>query len=312
MKRTVASVFVCALVWIVPAAAQESDTTTITSTTTSTGADLLDGTWYMQDATPIGTGKVDLRFSFGVVSTPFPGNHGDSDDDFFLTPAIHWGCCNDVELSIGVPIWLGDGGDVGALEDGNYDTNIGVLWRIAEDWVGQYDVAISGSARIPTGDNSDKVDGELRLILSHDYDSGVRSHFNVFGATMNGTNDESADNDNRRDNGNLALSLLGLGALDGLLFDNNDQGGQRDFQYGIVIGADGPLCSNGAVRWVFDYMHRSSKHDGQNNWNMAELGWEWTVDDASKLGFSVQVNLDRSTDAPNIGAMLTFAHALTF
>jgi len=310
MKRTLASVLVCACM-AAPLAAQESDVTNVTTTTTtvSTGVDLLDGSWYVQDATPLATGKVDLRFTAGWESAAFPANRGDSDDDYFLTPAIHWGCCNNVELSIGVPMWLGDGGDVGALRDGNFDTNVGMLWRIAEDWVGEYDVALAAKARIPTGDASDKVDGELRLIMTHNYDSGVRSHFNIFGASMNGTNDETVDWDGDDDGWGGGW---GRGWMNGWWGGRNHMGEQRDFQYGAVIGADGPLCGDGAVRWVFDYLHRSSEHDGQNNWNMAEVGWEWSVDDASKLGFSVQVNLDRSTDAPNVGAMLTYAHALTF
>ena len=66
------------------------------------------------------------------------------------------------------------------------------------------------------------------------------------------------------------------------------------------------------MRWVSDYLHRSSFHDGQGTLNQAEIGWEWAVADAEKLGMSLQVGLDHTGDNPNFGASVTYAYSLTY
>jgi len=283
----------CTLVFVGSVWAQESEETTVTSTTTtvSSGANLLDDAWYTTDATPVAAGSTEFRLSFQWMSSSgFASNRGDSDDDLILTPSLYWGATDNLELSLGVPLWLGDGGDAGAVDDGNWDTYVGFLWQFAEDAWGQYDMGLAGTARIPTGQDSDKVDGELRLVMTHEYDNGVRSHFNIYGGSVNGTNLET--------------------------FTFTDATGEvddkRDFQYGAVIGMDGPLCGDGAVRWVFDYLHRSSMYEGQNNWNMGEIGWEWQMSDNTKLGWSFQASLDHSNDAPEFGSTITYAKALTY
>ncbi len=274
---------IVALALVSPALAQDVDT--------------LDGLWHFQDAVPTAPGQTDLRFDFGWET----GNHGGNGDQFFMTPSLYWGLSEGWELSLGVPIWLGDGGDRGIYTDGNYDTNLGLLVRLMEQEGNGAAVALAASFRIPTGDNSEKIDAELRLIATHDYgDSGVRAHFNVFAKSANGGNNETARNANRFSYSN-AFNMNGF---------NND--GDRDFQFGAVLGMDGPLCKDGAVRWVFDYMHRSSTAYGQNNWNVASAGWEWTMSDADRLGMSVQANLDRSNEGSDFGAIMTFAHALTY
>lgn len=299
----------CVLMCVVLAAgtvlAQESDVTYETTTTVSGGEDLISQLWFLEDATPLDTGQVDLRLGFGWVTASAPANLGDSDDDFVVTPSIVWGAAEDLELSVSVPVWVGDGGDVGVIDDINYDTTVGVLWRIigqsakcAQCEKGPFPaLALSGSARIPTGCGSSGVDGELRLILTNEYDSGIRSHFNAFAQYVDR---EYGDEFGRR------------GGMRG--FGRRDRGRlePRDFQYGFVVGLDGPLCADGAVRWVLDYMNRRGYHEGTSNMNMLETGWEWTMSDIQKLGFSVQIGLDHNDDTPNFGAAFNYAHSLTF
>lgn len=263
-------------------------------------ADLITEIWAIDDANPIATGQVDLRLTVGWVTATAPANLGDSDDDFVFTPSLRWGPCANVEVFVSVPLWLGDGGNRGALEDGNYDTHVGFTWRVKEPEDIWPAVALSASARIPTGNRSSGVDGELRLILTNEYDSGIRSHINVFGKSVN----EAASP-------TLPLPPPRLGWLLG--------GPQpeppthaRHFQWGFVIGLDGPLSGDGAVRWVADYMNRSSRHYGRGNINQLELGWEWAIAEARKLGMSVQIGLDDNGDTPNFGAALSYAWALTY
>jgi len=260
--------------------AQESDVTYESSRTTavSGGANLLSELWLVEDATPLDTGQVDLRLTLAWVTASAPANRGDSDDDFVVVPSLRWGAWNNVEVFATVPVWVGDGGDVGPLDVGNADTMLGFTWRIHEPegiWPAH---ALRGHLRVPTGDNSSGVDGELRLILTNDYDSGVRSHFNAFAQTVNGDNDPDL----------------------------------RHFQWGAVFGVDGPLCGDGAVRWVADYLHRSSYHFGAGNVNMLEAGLEWDMAAAQKLGMSLQVGLDDNEDTPNFGAAITYAYSLTY
>lgn len=273
--------FVVALALVSPALAQ--------------GPDTLDSLWHFQDAVPAAPGLTDLRFSFGWES----GTLNSEGDELVLTPRLIWGFSEGHEVSLAVPIWLGDAGNRGDFEDGNYDAKVGWLFRVMEQEGDGPAVAMAVNLRVPTGDNSENIDGEFRLIATRDYgDNGLRSHCNLFVKHVSGSNNriESDDRMGRR---------FGLaGAKSG----END----RDFQYGVVLGMDGPLCKEGAVRWVFDYMHRSSMTRGENNWNVAAAGWEWTMSEADRLGMSVQVNLDRSTDGADVGAVMTFAHALTY
>ena len=156
-------------------------------------------------------------------------------------------------------------------------------------------IAVAGGLRLPTGDGSDGVDGELRLILTNEYDSGIRSHINLFGASINGDNDESSRFDDH-----LHLSdILGSGDHDA-----------RHVQWGVSVGLDGPLYDDGAVRWVADYVHRSSRRNGRSNINMLELGVEWDMPDAGDLGIATQIGLDRTGDTPNFGLGITYSHTL--
>jgi len=269
MKRILP--LLCAMLLVAPLMGQERGTTN-----GSGGNNLLDELWNMQDANPIDAGQWDLRFTFGWVTESAPANLGESGDDFYLQPSWVWGVSEDMQLTFSVPVWIGNGGDVGAIEDGNGDLYVNLLWKFAEqadDWPA---MAVSVSARFPTGEDSDGIDGGLRFILTNDYSSGMRSHVNIFALSSNTANDE----------------------------------GLRDLQYGLVVGMDGPLCAD--VRWVADYMHRSSEHDGLGNMNLVELGWEWAMADATKLGMSLQVGVDHTSDTPNFGAKLTYSHALTY
>ncbi len=263
MKRILP--MLCVLMMVAPVLGQQGG-----------GNDLLDELWNMQDATPVAEGTMDLRMTLGWVTEGAPANLGDSDDDFVLQPSLVWGTCPNVQLTLSVPIWLGDGGDIGATGDGNGDSYINLLWKFADQDGKKPAMAMSGTARIPTGHGSDGIDGELRLILTNSYDSGIRSHMNFFVFSSNTDNDQ----------------------------------GLRDFQWGGVIGLDGPLCSEGAVRWVIDYMHRSSEHDGQNDMDLIELGWEWSKADSEKFGMSLQIGADRAGDTPNFGARFSYSKAL--
>lgn len=282
--------WMCVMALAVPVFGQNS-VPTPTTVTTSSDFDLLGELWSIQDAVPLRPGQIDLRLTTGWVTANAPANRGDSDDDWSVTPSLVWGTCENVEVFVSVPIALGDAGDIpgvkgvnddGSLDrglEGNFDAYVGFLWRFSEQIDDLPATAIQVTARIPTGDDSSGVDGELRLIMTNDYDSGLRSHVNGFIYTSNGDNVE-----------------------------NN-----RHFQYGAAIGLDGPLCNDGSVRWVLDYINRSSTEYGRGSTNLVDAGWQWKVDDISNLGMSFQIGLDHSDDeAPDFGARFTYSHSLTY
>lgn len=282
MKRILLKTAVVTFVVVGPSLAQESDVTQITTKTTtlSSEADLLRDLWSIDDAKPLETGRLEFRTTFRWITSEAPANGGDSDDDSLIIPGLTWGAAENLELYSEVPVWVGDAGNRPDGLDGNADTTVGATWRFCDSLDIFPDVksaaALRTSARLPTGDQSNGVDGELRLILTNDYESGLRSHLNAFGVTVNGDNDPDA----------------------------------REFQWGFLVGMDGPLCADGTVRWVADYFHRSSIHNGESNMNLLELGWEWDMAEAHKLGVAMQFGLDQTGDTPNFTVGLAYAYAL--
>lgn len=276
------------------------ETTNVTRTTTvvqSSSADLLGlETFNFLDASVVPEGSVDLRIAgrwidgTGVSKKSF-GSYDEyeaNEDQIVLTPEIVWGATDRLELAISVPFWVD-----GDPEEGNYDTYVGGQWRISDLDENCPAWAIASSIRVPTGDGSNGVDVELRLILTNEYESGIRSHFNIWGTTVNTDNYADA----------------------------------RDFQYGAVAGLDGPLNDDGSLRWVFDYMYESSQAEGSEDdmvnypyptpdfggekRNSAEVGLQWHINACHKLGLSFQAGLDHAeNETPEFAAALTYAYTI--
>jgi hypothetical protein len=267
---------------------RETTTVTTTTTTISDGSPDLLGleTFNFLDATTFTEGAIDLRIAGRWIDG---GNGEDDDDQIVLTPEIVWGATDRLELFLSVPTWVD-----GEPEEGNYDTYVGGQWRISELDENCPAFALAGSIRVPTGDGSNGIDAQLRLIMTYEYDSGIRSHLNFYGTTVNTDNYADA----------------------------------RDFQYGAVAGLDGPLNDSGSLRWVFDYMYESSRAEGSEpdmlyyaagpdpetggeQRNTAELGLQWVINECHKLGFAVQGGLDHAeNETPEWAASLTYAYTI--
>lgn len=274
MKQTLGCAFV--LAFAVSAIAQEKEKTTVTTTTTTvkSGFDLLGGeTFNVIDATPFETGAVDLRLSGRWVESGRTKDGGE-DGVWTMQPTVVWGAAENLEVSFTVPFTHVD--NFSDAPDGHYDTYFGLLWRLKEQENWWPAIALGSNLRIPTSEDSNGVDWELRLVLTNEWDGDIRSHFNIFGITVN--HDNYAD--------------------------------ARDFQYGAVLGFDGPLCADGAVRWVADYMYRISDQDGNGGQNIGEAGFQWQINECNKIGFSVQLALDHAEETSNHGAALTYAYTI--
>ncbi len=279
MKQTITCAFVLALVAC--ANAQQKETTTVKTTTTTTttttaprsGFDLLGGeTFNVTDAVPFETGAWDLRLSGRWTES---GRTNEGEDDVWTVQAgAVWGVAENWEMSFTVPITHVD--NFNDAIDGHYDTYFGLLWRLKDQEDCWPAVALASNLRIPTSEDSNGLDWELRLALTNEYDSGIRSHLNLFGITVNHDNYPDA----------------------------------RDFQYGAVAGLDGPLGSDGNLRWVLDWMYRISDQDGNGGQNIGEAGLQWQFDERNKLGFSLQMGLDHAETTSDVGAALTYAYTI--
>jgi hypothetical protein len=284
----------------VPAVAQESEKTTVKTTTTvivEDQANLLAPLWRVTDAVPVESGTLDLRAGFWWETGDGAQTLGDGDDDFILTPALVWGVAENFEVSARVPTWWGDSGDRGPFADGNYDTYLGGLWRFREQEGYWPAMALGTDIRVPTGDGSSGVDAELRLVLTNTYDSGIRSHVNIYGASLNGDNDEHVSAE--------------LDGDDGGLF--GDEGGldREDIGWGVVFGLDGPLAEN--LRWVADYEYRSARYKSSDkDVQVAEFGVEWKIDDSNALGVAAQFGVHNTDETPDYGGGVTYSHTLRF
>jgi hypothetical protein len=282
----------------------ETEVTTIKTETVvvDSGADLTWPQWLMNDAVPVDACTIDLRLRTWWDTAGFPANNGDSDDDFVAEPALVWGFAEDWELWVRNQIWLGDSGNRNAFEDGNYDTWIGLMWRFKAQEGFWPAMALQAEARVPTGDGSSGVDGELRLNLTNEYDSGLRSHVNVFGVSVNGDNEKNVELDS--DDWMEIFETFGLTPDDSLE--------ARNAQYGLVIGLDGPLGDGGNLRWVADYMNRSSYYNGRSNMNVLEAGVEWKLNDESKLAIGGRAGLDDEEDTLNFGFGATYSYTIRY
>jgi hypothetical protein len=298
--------FAFALALAGSALGQESEKTTIRTTETTVktagGANLLHELWNVWDAVPIPCGETQLRFTYRWETAGAPANRYDSNDDHILQPSIWWGAAECLELGLTVPVWVGDGGEIPGQQDGQADTYFTALYRVW-DQVDYWPAgAFSSTVRIPTGVRSDGIDADLRLNLTNDYDSGLRSHFNIWGKTVNTTN------------GEVNPELQGVDGDEAYIFlDESDEPvDPRHFQYGASIGLDGCLNEDGSLRWVVDYVNRTSQYYGHSNLNLLDVGWQLEMGEGSHLGMSVMFGLDDNEETPNAGAAITYAMPLTY
>ncbi|MCC6270865.1 MAG: hypothetical protein IT190_06275 [Microbacteriaceae bacterium] len=132
--------------------------------------------------------------------------------------------------------------------------------------------ALRNYVRIPSGIGSSGVDYELRGLITKSIVPGsTRLHFNPFAKSINGDNDEDAE----------------------------------DFQYGMAVGVDHRLNDY----WVLiaDYIYSSAESEGDNAANHeAEFGLDWKLADHQKLGFAFLVGLDGDDDGPAFGAEVSY------
>jgi hypothetical protein len=210
------------------------------------------------------------------------------DDDVFAGLSLKYGVCENtyVELEL-IPVNLGDGGGHGAGE-----TEL----TIFHQWTSESSSAVGfgtwASMRIPSGDGSEGVDGELAGAITKSLGGNWRGHINGWVMTTNG---EMGDPDG--DDSDVWDSDFWTGGGDP---------GRRDFQWGLGVGVDYQCSADtiGTLNWI----NRSNDQNGENNDNIMEIGFSHKLADNQGLKFAVDVDVDGADDSiPNVGAKLQWS-----
>ncbi len=258
--------------WLVPAV-QGQESTSETTTVMSQGGPDLSSPLFLDDAIPVPTGHLDLRFRLDWLT----GDTTNGGDDFVFGTSLYYGIADRTQLSVDLPFKVGNGSD---KSDGgvrgfssNGDATVGLLYQFMDQTDGMPAMAVQTNFRFRTGYRSSPLDMQVRLLMTNEYDSGVRSHLNLSTETENG--------------------YFGR------------------WNWDAVVGADGPLCADGAVRWVMDFAHLNSELNNGGNSTYVEVGSEWTMDNGQTLGLMTQYGLDNHDRTDEWGARMMWVIPLS-
>jgi hypothetical protein len=192
---------------------------------------------------------------------------GAGDDDFSLAVPIKYGITNDlfVELEV-MPMNMGDGGDGGAG-----DLALQVFYQFLHETDALPAFATWAEMRIPSGDQSSGVDGELHFNLTKTLCSKFRAHFEGWIMTANGSRGEA-------------------------------EGNRRDFQWGVGPGFDYEIDAKTIA--VLNYLMRSSEEEGHHNQNILEFGLAREIVEHQWVKAALDVGLDGQEETPEFGFKL--------
>ena len=264
-----------------PATTSEKTTIKTTEkTVTESGYKEISGFFNVREANVnVDKGEWELEVTSGWET----GNGGD--DDVSAGLSLKYGCCEGsyIELEL-IPINMGDGGDQGAGE---------LELQLFHQWTNESNAAVGfatwATMRIPSGDGSEGVDGELAGAITHSLGGNWRTHVNGWVTTANG---EMGDPDDDNDD-----------------FDFDGTGrhhGRRDFQWGVGVGLDYQCDADtiGTINWI----NRSNDQYGENNDNILEVGFARKIADNQHLKVAVDVDVDGADKSiPNVGAKLQWS-----
>jgi len=128
--------------------------------------------------------------------------------------------------------------------------------------------------RIPTGEGSSGVDGELHFNLTKTLVENFRGHLEGFIETANGGRGDEGD-------------------------------GRRPFQWGIGVGFDYQFTEQ--TIGTINYLNRSSEEEGHSNLNILELGMVHELAENQHLKAAIDIGLDDNEETPNFGAKLQYS-----
>ncbi len=187
------------------------------------------------------------------------------DDDFTAAAELEYGLTDDLTLSLELEeINFGDGGD-----QGNGDIALGAFYRFVEESDTLPAIAAWAEMRLPTGEGSSGVDGELHFNVTRTLTPPVRIHAEGFVETANGgRGDEDED--------------------------------RRPLQWGVGVGADYSLDAE--TIFAVNYLLQSSEETGEPDQNILELGMVHEIAPQQDLKIAFDIGLDGHEETPNFAA----------
>jgi hypothetical protein len=210
------------------------------------------------------------------------------DDDFTLTPSVKYGITDNLfaELEL-LAVNFGDGLNLpnSSGADGTGDTALKLFWQFLHEDGCLPAMAIWGVARLPTGENSAKIDGTLNMAITKTICGPLRAHMQGFVETANGSRGD---------------------------WDREEFGDRRNFQWGVGPGLDYAINECNLI--VLNYLNRSSDYYGGHNSNICELGYVYKINECSWLRAAVDADTHADIDGPHSGphwtAKVQYAYSL--
>jgi hypothetical protein len=200
------------------------------------------------------------------------GGGGNPDDYTFVESAIRYGVTDDIFVELGLmPINLGDGD-----EQGNGDLRAVAFWRFLRESDNCPAAAVWAAMRVPSGDGSSGVDGEIHGNVTKQVASRCRVHFEGWIKTSNGGRGQYDDD-------------------------------RRHFHWGVGPGTDFELDDCNLL--VLNYVNRNSEFYGNHNLNILEVGWVHKFNECSNLKVGMDVGLDGAEETPNFLAKVQYAYS---
>lgn len=167
-------------------------------------------------------------------------------------------------------IKLGDGGDQGNGE---------LALIVFKEWWKEAEIlpafATWGEMRIPSGEGSSGVDGELHFNLTKTLLPNFRGHLEGFLETANGAR------------------------------GGEDEAERRDFQWGVGPGFDYSFSDDTIA--AVNYLLRSSEENGYGNQNVVQFGLAQRIAENQHLKFAVDVGVDGRESTRNVGAKILWS-----
>ncbi len=208
----------------------------------------------LTDAAPIAYQTWELQSTFRYDR--LDGN----EDRFTLAPRFETGIAEHTQFSLEVPILMGE-----ADQKGSGDIIPEVFYNFHREHDNLPAAALAASVRIPTGEDSDVTETQLKLILSKE--------------VMPGRQDGSV-------HANIAW---------GHLFD--EDGDERDDRLSVAAGYSQRATNNTLV--VVDYVFEQQREEGRE-FNLLEGGARYSLDKRTVLTGAIAAGL--SNDSPDVRA----------
>ncbi len=197
----------------------------------------------------------------------------ESPDAYGPSFSLKYGVTNTFHVELEVDqIVLGQGGDQG---NGELALILFNQWWKESEGGALPAFATWGEMRIPSGEGSSGVDGELHFNLTKTLLPKFRGHLEGFVETANGAR------------------------------GGEDADSRRAFQWGVGPGLDYSFSDDTIA--AVNYLMRSSEEDEHHNQNILQFGLAQRVAQHQHLKLAVDVGLDGADETPNLGAKILWS-----